>query len=187
MDITASMVLACAAACRARSSGVHFSGAAVLACVVGMSTPLARDCLLGSAVPTLNQGAYLAFVVAGALLAEIFARTRASRKIFFWLDGMGLALASGIGAVKAAIWGMGLTGSFLMGLISGLMGGFVRDVALGDLAAFVEESMYATAAAIGAVVALGVLFYAGLDAWQCALAGSCLALSLRVFFARPCF
>ena len=58
-------------------------------------------------------------------------------------------------------------------------------VALGDMARFVEEDMYATAAALGSLLALAVLLYARLPAWQCALAGAASALLLRRLRAKP--
>ena len=184
MDLAACMALASSASCRARANGAHFTGGAVLACVVGLSAPLLRDSLLEGAVVAIQDGTYLAVVVTGGLLGDLFARSRASWKAFFWMDTLGLALSSGIGAVKAAILGTGLTGSLLIGLLAALTGGFVRDVALGDMALFVEESMYATAAAMGAVLALAFVWYAGVPAWLCAFVGACLTVLLRGIWAK---
>ena len=184
-DLAAGLALAAAASCRARANGAHFSGAAVLACVSGVAAPLARDSLLGCAALTLTRGEYLAAAVAGALLGALFARSRMNWKAVFWLDAAGLALSAGVGAVKAAVFGLGMTGSLLLGVVAALTGGFVRDVALGDMARFVEEDMYATAAALGSLLALAVLLYARLPAWQCALAGAASALLLRRLRAKP--
>ncbi len=179
LDLVASFALATAASCRARTNGAHFTGAAVLACLSGLSAPVMRDALLGSAVMTLNRGEYLGAAVAGALLGEVLAHNRNGWKVFFWFDTVALAFSAGVGAVKAAIWGIGLTGSLLLGVLAALTGGSVRDIALGDMARFVEENMYATAAAFGAMLALAVMICFHLPVWQCALCGALLTLALR--------
>ena len=184
LDIVASFALATAASCRARVDGAHFTGAAVLACLSGLSAPIMRDALLGSAVMTLNRGEYLAAAVAGALLGEVLAHNRNSWKAFFWFDTAGLAFSAGVSAVKAAIWGIGLTGSLLLGVLAALTGGSARDIALGDMARFVEENMYATAAAFGAMLALAVLIILHLPAWQSALCGALLSLALRGIWGK---
>ena len=60
-----------------------------------------------------------------------------------------------------------------------LSGGLVRDVALGDTARLVEEDSYATAAALGVMLALVALLYGGMSLWLSALACCGLVLVLR--------
>ena len=55
----------------------------------------------------------------------------------------------------------------------------MRDVALGDMARLVEDYLYATAAALGAMLALATLMFGKMPPWQCALAGCGLVLVLR--------
>lgn len=178
-DLAASFMLAAAASCRARSTGAHFSGAAVLACMAGMAAPLARDGLLGYATITLNQGEYLAASVCGAIIGIVAGQGSRAWLAFFWLDALGLALGAGVGTVRAAMFGLGPTGSLVLGVLGGLAGGLVRDICLGDVARAVDEDMYATAAALGSMLTLALLLLASLPGWQCALAGAVLALCLR--------
>lgn len=179
VDLAASFVLAAAASCRARSTGAHFSGAAVLACLAGMAAPLARDGLLGFAAMTLNQGEYLAVSVCGAIIGMVAGQGSRAWLAFFWLDAAGLALGAGVATVRGIMFGLGPTGSLVLGVIGGLAGGLVRDVCLGDMARAVEEDMYATAAALGGMLALALLLLGGLPEWLCALSGAAVALALR--------
>ena len=179
LDLAASFALAAAASCRARSTGAHFSGAAVLACLAGLAAPLARDALLGLGAVTLNQGEYLAASVCGGILGIMVGQSGRGWQAFFWLDALGLGLGAGVGAVKGVTAGFGPTGSLILGGLGGLAGGLVRDICLGDMARAVEEDMYATAAALGSMLALILLLIAGLGPWQSALCGSVLVLALR--------
>lgn len=179
VDLAASFMLAAAASCRARSTGAHFSGAAVLACLAGMAAPLARDGLLGYGAITLNQGEYLAACVCGGIVGIIIGQGSRAWMAFYWLDALGLAFGAGVGTVKGVMAGLGPTGSILVGILGGLVGGIARDLCLGDMARAVEEEMYATAAAFGAMLSLAVMMLTDLDPWQSALFGALLVLALR--------
>ncbi len=169
VDLAASFVLAAAASCRARSTGAHFSGAAVLACLAGMAAPLARDGLLGYGAITLNQGQYLAASVCGGIAGIIIGQSSRA-----WL-----AFGAGVGTVKGVMAGLGPTGSILVGILGGLVGGIARDLCLGDMARAVEEDMYATAAAFGGMLTLAVMLLTNLHPWQSALCGALLVFILR--------
>ena len=179
LDLAASFVLAAAASCRARSTGAHFSGAAVLACLAGMAAPLVRDALLGYATFTLNQGEYLAACVCGGIAGILIGQSSRGWLSFFWLDALGLALGAGMGTVKGVMAGLGPTGSILVGVLGGIVGGLARDLCLGDMARVVEEEMYATAAALGGMLTLALMLLTSLAQWQCALGGAVLVLALR--------
>ena len=179
LDLAASFVLAAGASCRARSTGAHFSGAAVLACLAGMAAPLVRDGLLGFAAFTLNQGEYLGACVCGGIAGILIGQGSRGWFSFYWLDALGLALGAGVGTVKGVIAGLGPTGCVLVGVLGGLVGGLTRDLCLGDMARAVEEDMYATAAALGGMLTLAVLLFTGLSPWQGALCGSVLVFALR--------
>jgi uncharacterized membrane protein YeiH len=185
LDAAACMLLAAAAACRCRAYGNHVTGAMVLACLAGLSLPLLRDSLLGVGAFALDRGAYLACVVAGGLAG--IAAARLSLRffgLFYWLDSLGLALASAVSVIKGADAGFGLSGCLVLGVLSGLAGGIVRDVALGDTARAIEEPLYATAAVLGVLLALALTLYGFCRPWQCALAGAALTLVLRYFRQR---
>ena len=183
-DLATSFMLAAAASCRARNGGAHFSGAAVLACLAGLAAPLLRDALLGHPVLALNRGDYLAAAVAGAVAGTLAARLGHAWRAFYWLDSMGLGLAAGVGGVRGAVFGLGVVGCLVLGVLSALAGGLVRDVALGDTARLVEEDSYATAAALGVMLALVALLYGGMPLWMCALACCGLVLVLRALRLR---
>ena len=143
-----------------------------------------RDALLGHPVLALNRGDYLAAAVAGAVAGTLAARLGHAWRAFYWLDSMGLGLAAGVGGVRGAVFGLGVVGCLVLGVLAALAGGLVRDVALGDTARLVEEDSYATAAALGVMLALVALLYGGMPLWMCALACCGLVLVLRALRLR---
>lgn len=157
-DLAAAFLLAAAASCRARLFGGHVSGAAVLGCLCGLAGPLLRECLGGgSGAELLASGAFLGAVVAGALAgAGLAGLRRQGAGLFFWLDSLGLALAACLGAMRGLTLGLGAAGALVLGLLAGLVPGLLRDMALGDTARAVEESWYATAAALGGMLTIGL-------------------------------
>lgn len=209
LDAACAVLLAAAAAWRARGFGAHFTGAVVLGCVCGLLAGLTRETLLhGAAGTRLVLGELPGPALAGALLgalaaagAAALARKRTGsggslggRGLFFWLDSLGLFLAASLG-VFCALREIGATGALALGLLSGLAPGFVRDTALGDTAALVEQSWYATAAALGAMTTILLLIlppsfggawplpqdWRWLWPWASIFAGVAVALVLRLW------
>lgn len=171
LDAACAVLLAAAAAWRARGYGAHLTGAVVLGCICGLSAGLVRESLLHGAAGTRLVAAELSGpALAGALLgalaaagASALARKRTSnanslggRSLFFWLDSLGLFLSASLG-VFCALREIGATGALAVGLLAALAPGFVRDAALGDTASLVEQSWYATAAALGAMTTILLL------------------------------
>ena len=191
LDGVACALLAAAAACRARSLGAHFTGAIVLGCLCGILGPLLREAFLHGQAGTGPLAAQLpgdALLGAlGALAATYILRKHGSR-LFFWLDAASIGLASAVGAIYA-LQDLGIVGAVCLGLINGLAPGLVRDMALGDTAMLVESDWYATAAAMGCVIAIAVLLWLSVGwvtEWTAShadevsvLAGFCMVILIR--------
>lgn len=185
LDTAACALAAAAAACRCRAYGGHITGAMVLACLSGLSLPLLRDGLLGEVAFSLDRGGYLAAAVAGGFMGVAAARlSQRWPACFYWLDSAGLALAAGVSASKAGGAGLGLSGCLVLGVLSSLVGGLVRDMALGDTARATGEPLYATAAVFGVLLTLALTAYGIGRPWQCALSGAALIVALRFLRGR---
>ena len=105
------------------------------------------------ALTNILRGGQDALLEAGAVLAGL---RRQGAGLFFWLDSLGLALAACLGAMRGLTLGLGAAGALVLGLLAGLAPGLLRDMALGDTARAVEESWYATAAALGGMLTIGL-------------------------------
>lgn len=164
LDGCACALLAAAAASRARILGAHFTGAAVLGCLCGILGPLLREAFLhgqAGTVPVAGQmpGDALLGTLAG--ISALYMMRNYATKVFFWLDTASIGLACSVGAIYA-LQELGIAGALCLGLINGLAPGLVRDMALGDPAMLVERDWYATAAALGCVLAIATLVWLSL-------------------------
>ena len=190
LDMAAGFLLAAAASCRGRLYGGHISGSAVLGCLCGLAGPLLRESLLhGPDGVKLILYALPGAVLAGALTGALLGGVRNNGWLFFWLDGLSLGLAACLGTV-CGMSGLGVTGALILGLLAGLAPGLLRDMALGDTARVVEESWYATAAALGCMLTIFLVLLPswGQGPWPlsdnqwkyvCILSGALLVLILR--------
>lgn len=161
LDGTSCALLAAAAAVRARGFGAHITGSLVLGCLCGLIGPLLRESFLHGAlgsgqVARAFPDEALVGAIGGIFALFLLRNSEKLRgKLFGWLDGPGIGLATGVGTI-CALPELGITGALAIGLINGLAPGLVRDMALGDTALLIDKSWYATAAAIGSVISIAV-------------------------------
>ena len=157
---------AMASAMKTRLAGGHVTGAVVLGIVCGFLPGLVHRALMGEPAAAIFAMhpvvlAVVAGAVAGSLAGAVVAHNLADR-VFFWVESLALGLTACVFAdisFKPLMWDNPCTPALVAlfaGLFCTLAPGFVRDVALGDTAAFVDESWHATAAALGIMFTLAL-------------------------------
>ncbi|ADB32828.1 protein of unknown function UPF0126 [Kribbella flavida DSM 17836] len=127
-------------------------GIQVLALVTGLGGGFLRDVLIGVTPPAaLEDWRYLAVPVAAGLLT-FFLHPRIGRveRLVNIFDAAGLALFCVTGALKAIDYGLSPLSAALLGTISGIGGGVVRDVLSGRVPVVLRSEIYATPAFLGA-------------------------------------
>jgi uncharacterized membrane protein YeiH len=93
-------------------------------------------------------------------------------------DASGLALFAVSGAGKALAFGAGPVAATLLGMLTGIGGGIVRDILVTEIPTVLRTELYAVAALIGAaVVVLGRTLH--VPASAAAIAGAVLCFGLR--------
>jgi uncharacterized membrane protein YeiH len=169
------------AAVRAR---LDLFGVVVLAGVVGLAGGITRDLLIGVPPETFRDGRYL--LAAGAAGLTCFFASRGIERLHagvLFFDAIGLSLFAVTGATKAIASGMGPTQAILLGAITGIGGGMLRDVLLRDVPTVLRSDLYAIPALAGAAV-VAIAEEAGSDAGAYAIAGALLCLALRLVGMR---
>ena len=138
------------AAIRAR---LDFLGVLVLAAVVGLAGGITRDLLIGTGPATIRDWRYLAAAGAAGLVC-FWAGTyleRAERSILVF-DAFGLSLFAVTGATKAVLFGLGVVPAILLGLVTGVGGGLLRDVLIREVPTVLREGLYAVPALLAAAI-----------------------------------
>jgi uncharacterized membrane protein YeiH len=129
-------------------------GIIVLAGVVGLVGGITRDILLGVLPPaTFSDWRYLAVAAAAGLVA-FFARPtleRFSRPVNIF-DAAGLSLFCVTGATKALAFDVGAVQAVLLGAITAIGGGMLRDVLVRDIPMVLRSELYAIPALVGATI-----------------------------------
>jgi uncharacterized membrane protein YeiH len=125
----------------------------VLAAVVGLAGGITRDVLIGTPPATFRDWRYLAATAAAGVVCFFAGRAleRAQRSIMIF-DALGLGLFAVTGASKALQFGLGPVQAILLGTITGVGGGVLRDVLLRAIPTVLREGLYAVPALLGATV-----------------------------------
>ena len=128
-------------------------GIVVLAVVVGLAGGITRDLMIGIPPQTFRDWRYLA--VAGAAGIVTFVGhgtvTRLGRPILI-LDAAGLALFCVTGAATAVDHRVPAVEAIVLGAITGVGGGALRDVLLREIPTVLRTGLYAIPALMGAAV-----------------------------------
>jgi uncharacterized membrane protein YeiH len=132
----------------------HFDifGVLVLAGTTGLGGGFLRDVLIGATPPAaLDDWRYLMVPVAAGLVAFAFhpAVGRVERLITVF-DAFGLALFCVTGALKASDAGLDVVPAALLGMITAVGGGIIRDVLANRVPVVLQGGWYATPALLGA-------------------------------------
>ena len=123
--------------------GVSF----IFALVAALGGGTLRDLLLGAPVFWIADQSYLFAAVAAGLLTFIAARLlRLPRDFFMILDAAGLALFAVLGTSKALALGVPWLVASVMGVVTGVFGGVLRDVLCNEVPLVFSGELYATAA-----------------------------------------
>lgn len=137
-------------------------GIVVLSAMVGLAGGIIRDVLIGTPPATFRDWRYL--VATGlAALACFFAGHRLVQveSGIIVVDALGLGLFAVTGATKAVAFGVGPLQAILLGTITGVGGGMVRDILLAQVPGVLREGLYAIPAMLGASVVVGAQLVGG--------------------------
>jgi uncharacterized membrane protein YeiH len=131
-------------------------GVVVLAVVVGLAGGITRDLLIGVPPETIRDWRYLAVAV-GAGLVTLVAHSslRGLERSILVLDAAGLALFCVTGASTALDHRVGAVEAVVLGAITGIGGGVLRDIFLGEIPVVLRTGLYAIPALIGAGIVVG--------------------------------
>lgn len=160
-------------------------GVVVLSVAAASAGGVIRDMAIGDTpVAMLRDGRYLALAVAAGLVAFLAHRqVERLNKPVMLLDALGLGVFAVSGSQKALMFGLGPVQACLLGVLTAVGGGAVRDLLVAEVPRVLREEVYAVAAILGAAVVVGG---AALDlpVLMTATAGVALTFVVRVLSVR---
>lgn len=160
-------------------------GVLTLGTITAIGGGIIRDVLLGSLPPaTFSDWRYLTVAASGSLVAFVFGRRldRLARPIVV-LDAAGLSLFAVSGALKALSLDAGIGQAAILGVVTAVGGGTLRDMMLGRIPVVLSSELYAIPALVGAMVLLGGDAL-GVDRVPAAIAGAVVCFLIRLVGVR---
>ena len=191
LDLAGTAVFALTGALLAARLRQTFVTMSFFALVTGVGGGSVRDLLIGAPVFWVRDPWVAPVCLSVALLAWFTPRKWWEGALLEWADAVGLAAYSVLGTAKALAFGLPPVPAMVMGVITGCVGGIIRDVLAGRPSILMRPEIYVTAAALSAgLCALGqVLALPRELVWPlAALAGFALrALAIKRGLSLPAY
>lgn len=182
LDLAGTAVFAISGAAVGVKHRLDVFGVCVLAFVAGNAGGMLRDILIGAVPPVAFGGWWYVTTSLSAGVITFIWHPRLERlhTPILIFDAVGLALFSVSGAQKALAFGANPLVAALLGMLTGIGGGMVRDVLVGEIPTVLRKDLYALAALAGAgLVVAGPLLHLRPTAATIGGAGLCFAVRLE--------
>jgi uncharacterized membrane protein YeiH len=183
LSIVGTFVFAASGALAAARLGQTLVTFAFFALVTGVGGGTVRDLLIGAPVFWVVDAVPAIACVSAALIVWYTPRRWWSERALDWLDAIGLAAFAVFGAAKAMSFGVPPFVAGIMGVVTGCVGGIMRDLLAGEPSILLRPELYVTAAvfASGSFV---VLRWLGLEVPVAGVLAALFGFGLRAVAIR---
>ena len=181
LDYASVLIFALTGALVASRAQLDIVGFAFVACLTAVGGGTVRDVLLDrNPVFWIGNPNYIGIACAAAFLIFFTAHLVESRyRWLLWLDSFALAVAVPAGAALAIAMNQSPLIIVIMGVVTGCMGGLLRDVVCNEVPLVLKQGeLYVTAAFAGALAA-AVIFSATHNAFLALTVCAALTWALR--------
>jgi uncharacterized membrane protein YeiH len=154
LDVIGTFVFAISGAAAGVRNRLDLFGVIVLAFVAGNAGGMTRDVLIGAVPPAAIHNSLYFGVSAIAGLATFLWHPGFTRlqHIVLLFDAVGLATFAVAGTQKALAFGVHPVAAALLGMLTGIGGGMLRDLLVNQIPVVLRADLYAVAALAGAAV-----------------------------------
>lgn len=180
LDLGGTFVFAISGGAVAVRRRMDIFGVLVLAFAAGNAGGVSRDLLIGAVPPAaVSNWRYLAISAFAGLITFFWSPLIARLKHpVRWADAVGLAFFAVAGTEKALVHGLNPVAAALLGMLTGIGGGMLRDVLANEVPVVLKTDFYALAALAGAAVVAGG-YVLHLPEIATVVAGAVLCFALR--------
>ena len=180
LDLASVVVFALTGALVASRAQLDVVGFIFVAALTALGGGTLRDVMLGREPVWIGQPLLLLVAAVAAVVVFFGAHRLESRyKALEWLDAFALAVAVPAGVGVAFAEGLGWPVVLVMGMVTGCMGGLMRDVVCNEVPLVLKQGeLYVTCAFAGALAAVG-LDMAGTSAGAALIVCGAVTLGLR--------
>ncbi|MEM6641515.1 MAG: trimeric intracellular cation channel family protein [Bacteroidota bacterium] len=145
IDIAGTMVFAISGALSGREKKLDFFGISAAAFITAIGGGTVRDILIGSTpVGWMNDLIYLLVIGIGIFISLMFGKKVLKlRRTFFMFDAVGIAVFTVLGLQKSLAIGIHPIIAIMMGMVSAVFGGVLRDIICNDIPLIFRKEIYA--------------------------------------------
>jgi uncharacterized membrane protein YeiH len=185
LDLLGTFVFALSGAMAAVRHRLDVFGILVLSFAAGTAGGITRDLLIGAVPPAaIGDWRYVVVAVIAGLVTfwghRIVHRLQDAVLVF---DAVGLGVFAVSGTLKALAYGAHPIAAVLLGVLTGIGGGMLRDMLVAQIPTVLRSELYAVAALAGAtVVVIGQAM--AFPSTVVAVAGAALCMALRLAALR---
>lgn len=167
IDLGGTFAFAISGAIAAKVKGLDIFGILVVAFTVACGGGILRDISIGAIPPAgLSDWRYLFISVLAAIIAiGISPLLKLLNRPVILFDALGLSLFAVSGAEKALSFGHNYEVSVLLGVLTAVGGGVIRDIFLNRIPIIFENEIYASAALLGAIVVVAGNYFSIPNGW----------------------
>lgn len=185
LDLCGTFVFALSGGLLAVRQGLDLFGVLVLSFAAANFGGITRDLIIGvHPPPGIGDWRYILVPVLAGLATFLWGgRIRRMSEYVQVLDGGGLALFAVSGAQKALDFHLAPLTAVLLGMLTGIGGGMVRDMLAAEVPSVLRGDVYAIAAMAGAAVVVGGQLLHVQPAAS-AIAGAVLCFAIRMIAIR---
>lgn len=188
LDLIGTFVFALSGAVAGVRERLDLFGVLVLSFAAASAGGIMRDLLIGAVPPAaISDWRYLAVSLLAGLVVffsyPISERLRNLHNQVLIFDAAGLALFAVAGTQKALGYRLNPLMAALLGVLTGVGGGMLRDVLVAQIPTVLRSELYAVAALTGAVVVV-VGHVANLPPTATAIAGAAVCFGIRLVAIR---
>lgn len=163
-DLFGTVVFAISGGLAAARQRMDLFGFIVVAMMPAIGGGSIRDVLLNAPAFWISRPDYILLCIVTAIITFIAAHRIASRfRALLLVDAIGLAAFTIIGTQKALNLGASPLIAIMMGIVTSVAGGILRDLLCGEVPLVLRKEIYAVAALVGSCVYWGIIRLGAMD------------------------
>lgn len=186
LDLAGTFAFAISGATAARERGLDLFGICAIAFTVACGGGIIRDLCIGSIPPTgLTTWYYLATsMVAAIMTIGIYPVVQKINRPVLLFDTVGLSLFAVTGTQKVLAFGYNAEVAVLLGIVTAVGGGIIRDILLNRVPIVLEKEIYASAAFLAALIVVAGNYFNRISIDWVSIIALLVCFSLRMLALR---
>lgn len=154
LDLLGTVAFAISGALAGVRKDMDLYGISVLSLVTAVGGGTLRDVLVGRIPPFIfvDYNYILLSLLSAILVFFFYRKVERGMKTLLIMDALGLGVFTVIGVKIGIDFQIGFIGSIFMGVMTGTVGGMIRDILQGEIPLVLKKEVYASASLLGGVI-----------------------------------